>query len=127
MANLNKIINVMKIRQKVNIEDLCKIKKYLTVKEKIEFVEEYRNVLKQHLEDYKGYESLMAFIFFNLMIVKKYTDIELELNFDEFDLLQENELIDIIAEAIGNDYLLMKAFVKMRSHDGINKEDVYGK
>ena len=56
----------------------------------------------------------MAFVFFNLMVVKKYTDIELELTYDEFDILQENGLISKIVEIVGEDYSLLLKLIQAK-------------
>lgn len=107
---LDKVVKACRV-SKVTIDKLCKIKKYLPIKDKFKFIEEYEELIGKHLDDYAGYESLVAFVFFHLMVIKTYTDIELELTYEEFDLLQENELINKITDMIGDDYVLLTSLV----------------
>ena len=111
MAELKNIIARCKTSN-ISLDKLCKIKKYLPIREKFRFLKEYDTIVEKHLMDYIGYESFVAFIFFNLMIVKEYTDIELELSYDEFDMLQEYGLIDKIVNFIGEDYSLLLGLVQ---------------
>lgn len=98
----------------MTIDKLCKIKTYLPTREKFVFLKEYDNLIKLHVTDYSGYEEFVGLIFFNLLIVKTYTDIELKLTYEEFDRLQECGLIGQIANCIGADYDLMMSLVKMK-------------
>lgn len=112
MVEFDKFISACKSTS-LTVDRLCKIKKYLTVKEKIEFAEEYTELVNKHINDYPKYQEFIAFIFFNLMVIKKYTDIKLDLTYEEFDALQENGLIDKIVENIVIDYSLLLKFIKM--------------
>lgn len=100
-------------RTNVSIEKFCRIKKYISIKEKFEFINEYRKQMELHNKDYEGFEGLISFVFFNLMVVKKYTDIELEMTYEEFDVLMEFGLFKKIIEVIGDDYQLLLEFTKM--------------
>ena len=111
MAELKNVISRCKTSN-ISLDKLCNIKKYLPIKEKFRFLKEYNAIVEEHLADYIGYESFVAFIFFNLMIVKEYTDIKLELSYDEFDILQEYGLIDKIVNFIGEDYSLLLGLVQ---------------
>lgn len=111
MAKLNVVVTRCKASN-FAIDKLCKVKKYLPTEEKFKFIEEYEELLKSHIDDY-SHKSFIAFIFFNLMVVKKYTDIELDLTYKEFDELQENGLINKIVEFIGEDYTLLLRLIKM--------------
>lgn len=112
MAKLN---DVMIKTQKLNtsIDKICHIKKYLPTKEKFEFINEYTEILKEKLTEQPNYGAFVAFVFFNLMIVKKYTNIELELTYEEFDKMQENGIIDKIVAFIGEDYNLLLKMTQM--------------
>lgn len=111
---LNDIIGTIS-KTTLPIDRFCNIKTYISVKEKFEFIEEYKDVLKEHECDAKDPEMLnfIAFIFFNLMVVKKYTDIDLDLTYEEFDMLQENGVTNKIVEKIGDDYSLLLQFVNL--------------
>lgn len=114
MADLKTLVSRVK-SSSMPIDRLCKIKKYIPVKEKFKFVDEYDQVLEKRIYDYKNYESFVAFIIFNLMVVKYYTDIKIDLTYEEFDVLQQNEIIDKIVEYIGADYSLLLKVVDMGS------------
>ena len=113
MADLNRIANACNNRSAFTINGLCKIKTYLTVEEKIAFAKEYREAVEKHINDYPKYESFIAFVFFNLMVVKHYTDIKLDLTYEEFDKLQSNNLINQIVEKIGDDYSLLLRLIQI--------------
>ncbi len=111
MAKLTNVINTWK---KVNIplDRLCKIKKYIPIKEKIKFINEYIDELEKHFDDFMRCNSMIALVFFNLMVVKAYTDIDIECTYEEFDILQENGLLNQIVEYIGDDYTLLLNLAK---------------
>lgn len=111
MANLNNIAKRVK-ESTMSIDKLCNVKKYLPIKEKFEFAKEYEKLVESHINDYLGYESFVAFVFFNLMVVKKYTNIDIECTYEEFDILQENGLINKIVEVIGDDYSLLLKLIQ---------------
>lgn len=98
----------------LDVNRFCKIKTYLTVQEKIDFIQEYFSVLEEKFKDdkYKFAEGLIAFTIFNLMAVRAYTDIELDIDFEVMDLLQKNKLIDKIVAKIGSDYDDLLNFIK---------------
>lgn len=123
MADLNKIIkSINNTRMDISIDKLCKIKKYITTKEKINFINEYEDLLKKNIEEYPGLEPFVSFVFFNLLVVKKYTDIDIEFTFEYYDLLQENCLIDKIVEFIGTDYMLMIKIIDMINNEQVRND-----
>ena len=64
MVNLNVLITRMK-GSSASIDKFCNIRKYIPVEEKFKFIKEYDELLKKHIDDYKNYESFIAFIMFN--------------------------------------------------------------
>lgn len=106
MTTVDKVANSCK-NTKLSIDKLCNIKKYLTVKEKISFVKYYSEKLNEYLKEYAEYEVYIGYVVFGLTIVKYYTDIEIEMTFDEYDKLQENGIIDKIIEKIGSEYSVL--------------------
>lgn len=106
MDELRKKIDSL-LKSSISITDRLCVKKYLTTKEKFKFIDEYNDLLTEHINDYKGYESYIAFVFFNLLIAKYYSSLELVLNYEEFDILQERGVFESIREAIGDDYNLL--------------------
>ena len=110
---LDRVVKVCQVSN-TSINKICEIKTYLSTVEKFQFLKEYYDVVEQHLKDYIGYEEFIKLIFFNLMIVKKYTNIELELTYEEFDKLQQYGVIGSIAAQIGADYELMMSLIKMK-------------
>lgn len=114
MADLKILVSRVK-SSSMSIDKLCKVKKYIPVQEKFKFVDEYDQALEERIHDYENYESFIAFIIFNLMVVKYYTDIKLDLTYEEFDILQQNGIIDRIVEYVGADYSLLLKVVDMGS------------
>ena len=111
MAKLNDIVSkTQKLHTPIN--KICEIKTYLPIKEKFKFVSEYKDLLVQHINDYENVESFIAYIFFNLMAIKKYTNIDLECTYEEYDLLQENNIMNNILDAIGDDYMLLMKLIQ---------------
>ena len=110
---LNKFIASAR-NSNLGVEKFCKIKTYLTVKEKINFIQEYYKTLSDMFkgDEYNNVENLVAFVVFNLMVVKKYTNIELDISFESMDLLQSNNLINKIVTKIGDDYKMLLEFIK---------------
>lgn len=119
MVNLNVLLTRMK-GSSATIDKFCNIRKYIPVEEKFKFIKEYDELLKKHIDDYKNYESFVAFIMFNLLAVKYYTDIDIELTYSEFDVLQKYGIIDKIMESVGSDYSLLLSIAKMG--DGDNED-----
>lgn len=113
--DLTYVASVVKRTTNIPITNYIKIKKYLKTQEKITFVKDYTNKIKELLEtdEYEEAEAIIAFVFFNLLVVKAYTDLEFDLNFESFDLLQENGLIEKIVAEIGDDYTLLLNFVRV--------------
>lgn len=111
MAKLNSIVTRCK-SSNVSIDKICKIKKYIPIKDKFNFLKKYGELINAHINDYPEYKSFVAFVFFNLMIVKEYTDIELDLTYEEFDMLQENKIIDKIVEVVSDEYKLLLSLIK---------------
>ena len=101
---------------KLDVDRFCKIKTYLTVQEKIDFIQEYYKTLNSFLstENYTFAEQLVAFTIFNLMVVKAYTDIQFEISLESMDLLQENNLINKIIAKISADYEMLLKFIEIR-------------
>lgn len=112
MAKLETIIARSRTSS-MSIDKLCKIRTYLPTQEKFKFLEEYYQILERELKLYSNYHSFVAFIFFNLMVVKKYTDIEIEMTYESFDLLQEAGIINKIIEVVQEDYTLLLRMVQM--------------
>lgn len=109
MTNLDIVINELNSPAK-KLNHVCKIKNYLTVKEKFKFMDEFKNKMDKFDDDFKEYGTFITFIVFNLLAVKYYTNIELNITYEEFDKLQNNDIIAKLIEIIEVDYnLLMNA------------------
>lgn len=102
---------------KMGVEKCCKIKKYLKTEGKVKLIKEYQENVKEFVNPYADLKVFMSFIFFNLMIIKEYTNIELELTLDEYDQLQENGIVDEILKYIEKDYaFLLKMLEEINSY-----------
>lgn len=120
MVNLKTIVQRTK-NTTLSVEKICKIKKYISIKDKIKIIDELDSLVESHINDFPQYESLVAFVFFNLIVVKKYTDIDIEFTYEEFDTLQESGLLNKIIEYIGEDYSLLLRLVQMNSKSDKNE------
>ena len=99
---------------KLEVDKFCKIKTYLPIQDKINFIQEYYRTLGDMFKDnkYDKAEGLIAFVIFNLMVIRTYTDVELDLSFESMDLLQKNDLINKIVAKIGEDYEALLGFIR---------------
>lgn len=113
MANLNSIVSASVKLKNFNINNHCSIKKYLKTDEKIAFVKEYKDVVESHLEDFDILNGYIGYIYFNLLVIKYYTDIDIDMTYDSFDILQENGLIAKISEVIGEDYIFLAKIMRV--------------
>lgn len=94
----------------------------MPIKDKFDFLKKYDELINLHINDYPDYKNFVAFVFFNLMIVKEYTDIELELTYEEFDMLQENKIIDKIIEIISDEYKLLLGLIRSYGNSFVDDE-----
>ena len=111
--------NIVTVAGKINkmnqpIENACSIKKYLKTTKKFEFVDEYKKLLIEHNDDYEGMMDFIGFVFFHILLVKYYTNINIEFTYECFDSLMENGIIDMIINYIANDYSLLLKFCNLK-------------
>ncbi len=112
---INEFVSTMKM-PKAELSRNCKIKKYIKIEEKMKLIEELEDLTSEHIKDFSSYSGLVGYVFFNLLIVKYYTDIQdFELTYENYDKLQELDLISKIIEAIGQDCLLLQNLVHIKS------------
>ena len=102
------------MNKSVDINRICRIKKYITIEEKFRILNDFNELYKNHINDYPGFESFIAYVFFNLTMIKEYTDIDVKFTYECFDKLQTNNLMDRILNEVGQDYKLFLNFVKMK-------------
>lgn len=114
-----KVVSAKINKMKQPIEKACRINKYLKTTKKFEFVESYRQILNEHKNDYKGMIDFIGFVYFHILIVKYYTDINVDFTYDCFDDLMENNIIDNVIEYIQSDYSLLLRFCNLK----INEKD----
>lgn len=88
---------------------LVSIRKYIPVKEKLELANEYNVLFKEHMNDYENQTLFIGYIYLRMLIIKGYTNIDFEFNYEDYDILEQYGIIDKIIEQIGDDYnILMK-------------------
>lgn len=114
MISVENLVSNMNFRANITIDKACKIKKYITVDEKIKFAKEYKELVEDYIEKYKGFGLFIALVLFQLKIVQVYTDIELEMTIEEYDLLQSKGIVDEIIDYIGNDCKVLKGMIGIR-------------
>lgn len=108
MTTVEQVINAFNIRTNITVDKACKIKKYITVEEKIELIKDFNRLVEENSPKYKDNLSLVAIVLFQLKIVQAYTDIKLNMQIEEYDKLQEFGVVDKVIEYIGNDYNMLK-------------------
>lgn len=116
-----KIVSAKINKMKQPIESACIIKKYLKTTKKFEFVELYKKILDEHKNDYKGMIDFIGFVYFHILLVKYYTNINVDFTYDCFDELMENNIIDNVVAYIQSDYSLLLRFCNLRLNE---KDDV---
>lgn len=97
-------------KAKTPIEKACKVHNYLKTKKKFEFVQEYQKLLEEHKDDYEGMIDFIGFVFFHILLVKYYTDIDVEFTYECFDSLMETDIIDNVIAYMKKDYKLLIRF-----------------
>lgn len=114
MTSIENVLS-MSSNKNIDINKSCKIKKYIPIKEKFKILDDFEKIFKEHIDDYPGFESFIAYIFFNLKMIQIYTDIDIEFTYECFDKLQTNNLMNRILQEVGSDYNLFLNFVKMKN------------
>jgi len=109
-------VAVKAMNKNIDINKVCRIKKYIPIEEKFRILNDFDKLFKEHIGDYPGFESFIAYVFFNLTMVKEYTDINIEFTYECFDKLQTNDLMSRILNEVGQDYKLFLNFVKMQNN-----------
>lgn len=110
MRSINEVSSLLKM-QKVPITKACKVKHYLKIEDKNKFCEEYAEIINKHLEDYKGLGGYIPLVFLDLLIVKYYTDISVEMTYECYDTLMGAGIIGEITKEIKDEYSLMMKLV----------------
>lgn len=114
MSNIESVL-AKSSNKSVDINKSCRIKKYIPVEEKFKIIDDFEKIFKEHVDDYQGFESFIAYVFFNLKMIQVYTDIDVEFTYECFDKLQINNLMNRILQEVGEDYKLFLNFVKMKN------------
>jgi len=101
-------------RMNPTVKRLCNVKKYLPINEKFNLIRDYYSTLSEWEDDEenKGFEDYISMVLFYLYVVKAYTNVDIELKKETFDLLQESSLITKIIEEIGEDFQSLLGLVK---------------
>ena len=89
------------------IDQLCSIKSYLKTDEKFKLAGEYKEIVKQHKDDYDGALPFIGFVFFHLLIIQHYTDIQINLDYESCDELMESDVLPLVLNYIQADYNLL--------------------
>lgn len=92
---------------KRSIDQLCSVKSYLRTNEKFKLAEDYKQILLKHKDDYNGSIPFIGFVFFHLLVVKYYTDIEINMDYESFDELMESDVLPSVLDYIQSDYELL--------------------
>lgn len=112
MISLDDVISKIN-KFNMSLDKILKVKIYLPTIEKFNFLDEYKKMVKEHESDYPDYAEYVALVFFNLMIVKKYTNIEFDMTYESFDKMQQNKIIGYVVGCMEEDYELLLNLVKL--------------
>lgn len=108
MISINDVCRDIKVK-KLPVSKVCHIKNYISIDDKQKFCEEYGKLVKEHVKDYPSLPGYVPLVFLDLLVVKYYTDIDIKLDYESYDELMKNGIINGIASEIEDEYkLLMK-------------------
>lgn len=96
----------------LSVDKLCNVRLYLPMKEKIKLNDELIELVESDKNEFPNHKNFSAFMYFNLLVIKYYTNIEVDITSECFDLLQENHIFDRILSIIEEDYKLMMQFIQ---------------
>ena len=92
---------------KRTIDQLCSVKRYLKTSDKFKLAEEYKDVIQQHKDDFNGAIPFIGFVYFHLLVIKYYTNIDIEMSYSCFDELMESDILPLVLGYIDTDYNLL--------------------
>ena len=112
----------------INLLDLISVKKYISIEDKIQMA---KNIIDFAVEYERGFVYLnnmkkhFAFIF---NVIEAHTDLKFEDGWTdkmhEYDILCENNLLDVIVSAFSNDYIASKEILDIMCEDVVAKNSI---
>jgi hypothetical protein len=113
------------------ITKTIEVKKYLSIKEKRALVEEIINNCILYEDGVYKFDEIDKYIAFTMKTIGTYTNIELSTNIeDDYDVLCEAGLLNVIIESFGGEYDNVNLLLQMRTDyilSGNNIEAQFGK
>lgn len=94
------------------------IRKYVPFEEKMMHIE---NFINQIIDENGNYNSLDKYFKFTMTMVNIYTNLDLQITYEEYDKLITNNLLDMIFTEIEADYFDFKEFLDMRFNDRLRE------
>lgn len=110
MKSISEISSLMRM-QKVPLTKACKVKKYLRIEDKQRFCDEFSILVEEHISDFPKLYGYIPLVFLDLLIVKYYTDINVEMTYEFYDDLMESGIMSQLTEEIKDEYQLMMKLV----------------
>lgn len=101
-----------------DINNSLTIRKYVPFEEKMMHIE---NFINQIIDENGNYNSLDKYFKFTMTMVNIYTNLDLQITYEEYDKLITNNLLDMIFTEIEADYFDFKEFLDMRFNDRLRE------
>ena len=116
MLDLKYIVTMCVIKKK-DISEVVMFKKYIPIQEKLALIDEYIKSLECYEKGIGYIDSFEQYFKFTMMAVRAYTNIKIDITYEEYDLLVKNGLLNLIFEQVQNDYVDFKDIMQMKLSD----------
>jgi hypothetical protein len=122
-VNENKNLKEEQIKAKV--AKYINTKKYIGVKDKKQIVESIVDDCIMYKDSVFAFNEFNKYITFVMYAIRAYTDIELSDDIeDDYDMLCENNVLDIVVETFKNEYNEINIILNMKCNDILNQNNI---
>lgn len=116
-----KYVVTMYTLKKMDIDKVIKFRTYIPVSEKLNAIDEYIKSLECYTKGKEYLDSFEQYFKFTMLAVKLYTNIKIDMTYEEYDLLVKNGLLNEIFTYVQEDYADLKGFMQMKLNDCLRK------
>lgn len=117
--NLDYIV-LMHCKKNIDLDKIIQIKSYIPYEEKMKHIDSYCKKVISVTDGIITHNSVDKFVYGILLIISIYTNIDLKMTYDEFDILEKNHLTEEIIAMI-DEYSIFKQFLDARFNDYIRE------
>ena len=110
MKSISEVCSLMRM-QKIPLTKACRVKRYLKLEDKQKFCDEFSSLVEEHVSDFPKLRGYIPLVFLDLLTVKYYTDINVEMTYEFYDGLMESGIMGQLTEEIKDEYQLMMKLV----------------